>query len=349
VYLTVFREGICSFHFSDISQHADRVRDKILQSEKETLNMSPDHIAHGLMDSIVDGFMPLIRQIGLEVERVDALVAGMNEELDLPRANSLKPVYSVDVNVVNDSSSPAPPVQEKEKGSVASAPSRFPSTFGCRVLSVSSSVMNWIWACGKQGVHVARLSGRWLKKRRVKKNATRAKMLMRMSATRKAVITMNRLLVPKSEVLGQLKKRLRIVADLEVHLEDVQDHILTMQHSLAYYEGVLSHSHPAYISFLNASLGEAKLGADEAVLWLSSVSIGTYCMQIIVGVFSMNVHILGNRRPSRDAPPGTPIGAFHWFGVVFAVEACVGIGLALLIRWWWILAKRKYGGKRNLR
>ena len=34
-------DGFIQFHFSDISQHADRVRDKILQSEKETLNMSP--------------------------------------------------------------------------------------------------------------------------------------------------------------------------------------------------------------------------------------------------------------------------------------------------------------------
>lgn len=175
------------------------------------------------MDSIVDGFMPLIRQIELEVERVDALVAGMNEEPGLPQANSIKPVYSVDVTVVNDSS-PDSPVQEKEKekGNVTSVPSSFPSTFGRRVLSVSSSIIYWIWARGKQGVHVARLSGRWLKKRRVKKNATRAKMLTRMSATRKAVITMARLLAPKSEVLGQLKKRLRIVTDLEAHLGDVQ-------------------------------------------------------------------------------------------------------------------------------
>ena len=61
-----------------------------------------------------------------------------------------------------------------------------------------------------------------------------------------------------------------------------------MQQSLAYYERVLSHSHPAYISFLNVSLGEAKLGADEAIFWLSTVSIGTYCMQIIVGESAFN-------------------------------------------------------------
>ena len=63
----------------------------------------------------------------------------------------------------------------------------------------------------------------------------------------------------------------------------------------------------------------------------------------------MNIHIPGNRRPEATDPPGTPIGKFHWFGAVFVIDACIGVGLAFLIRWWWIIAKREYGGKRNLR
>ena len=66
------------------------------------------------------------------------------------------------------------------------------------------------------------------------------------------------------------------------------DHILTMQQSLTYFERVLSHSHPAYISFLNASSAEAKLGAGVAIVWFTSVSIGTYCMLIIVGESALN-------------------------------------------------------------
>jgi len=302
----------------------------------------------------VDGFMPLIRQIETEVEHVDAIVAGTNHELDPPQTNNnLKPVYSVDVSVVNNSSSPTPTVQDNEKSDGVSVPTDLPPTLGRRVLSICSGIMSWVWARGK-GVHRVCLSGPWLKKKRIKKNVARTRMLLRMTATRKVVTMMARLLAPKAEVLGQLKKRLEIVADLGAHLGDVQGachflyHILTMQHSLAYYERVLSHSHPAYISILNVSSVQAKTGTDEAIFWLSTVSVATYCMLIPCGVFSMNIHILGNRRPSPTDPPGTPIGTFHWFGAVLVVEVCVGVGLALLIRWWWILAKRKYGRTRNL-
>lgn len=33
VYLVVFKEGICTFHFEDISLHMDSVRRKVLQLE----------------------------------------------------------------------------------------------------------------------------------------------------------------------------------------------------------------------------------------------------------------------------------------------------------------------------
>ncbi|KAG8922248.1 hypothetical protein FRC00_007654, partial [Tulasnella sp. 408] len=85
VYLVVFREGICSFHFEDISEHTDRVRNRILQLEK-TIPWTPDWIAHGLLDSIVDGFFPIIRNIEKEVEELDSLVTGI-EDMDLSDLN----------------------------------------------------------------------------------------------------------------------------------------------------------------------------------------------------------------------------------------------------------------------
>jgi Mg2+ and Co2+ transporter CorA len=175
------------------------------------------------MDSVVDGFMPLIRQIETEVERVDAIIAGTNDELDLPQNNNnLKPVYSVDVSVVNKSSFPTTPtVQDNEKNDGVSVPTDLPSTLGRRVLAICSGIMSWVWARGK-GIHGVCLSGPWLKKKGIKKNVARTRMLLRMTATRKVVTVMARLLAPKAEVLGQLKKRLEIVADLGAHLGDVQ-------------------------------------------------------------------------------------------------------------------------------
>lgn len=66
-------------------------------------------------------------------------------------------------------------------------------------------------------------------------------------------------------------------------VEHHTDHILSMHHSLHYFERVLAHSHPAYLSYLNVSLSEAKSGSDEAILFLSFVSIGTVCLQFTTG------------------------------------------------------------------
>jgi magnesium transporter len=51
------------------------------------------------------------------------------------------------------------------------------------------------------------------------------------------------------------------------------DHILTLQQSLAHYERMLSHSHPAYLSHLRVSLSQAKGGMDKALLMLSGISV----------------------------------------------------------------------------
>lgn len=73
VYMVVFKEGICSFHFTDVSEHIERVRNRIVLSE-EAVNMSSDWIAHGILDSIVDSFFPLLKEIEKEVTAIDDLV-----------------------------------------------------------------------------------------------------------------------------------------------------------------------------------------------------------------------------------------------------------------------------------
>ncbi len=93
VYLVVFPDGVISvslsagchpscgtywafllqFHFDDISKHVSRVRDRILSYKQDVT--SSDWIAHGLLDSIVDAFFPLVGYIDEEVDVIDSLVA----------------------------------------------------------------------------------------------------------------------------------------------------------------------------------------------------------------------------------------------------------------------------------
>ncbi|KAG9038137.1 hypothetical protein FRB95_002577 [Tulasnella sp. JGI-2019a] len=93
MYLVVFKEGICSFHFENISEHADRMRNRIMQSHSHAQlsataqsfrHITSDWIAHGLMDSVVDGFAPIIKGIEAEVDELEDLVSGLTAASESP-------------------------------------------------------------------------------------------------------------------------------------------------------------------------------------------------------------------------------------------------------------------------
>lgn len=65
--------------------------------------------------------------------------------------------------------------------------------------------------------------------------------------------------------------------------ECVIDHILTLQHSLAHYERMLSQSHPVYLSHLRTTVAITKAGADKALIYLTVCSIGVLCIQTLIG------------------------------------------------------------------
>jgi len=173
--------------------------------------------------------------------------------------------------------------------------------------------------------------------------------LRRMARTRRLVTSLTRLLATKSEVVAQIRKRLLTSGhpglgngagkddDIEVaiHMGDVQDHILTLQHSLTHYERMLSQSHPTYLSQLRVSVAATKSGSDKAVMILTMVSMGVLCSQTIIGMVSMNVKVPSNVKE--------PYGRYNIFGIVIAlVFMTSGIYLSV-VRWWWLLAKRKRG------
>lgn len=74
IYLVVFREGIVSFHFHDVTEHIDRVRSRILLLSNVLANTSADWIAHGILDSVIDSFFPLLGKIEREVMEIEDVV-----------------------------------------------------------------------------------------------------------------------------------------------------------------------------------------------------------------------------------------------------------------------------------
>lgn len=411
VYLVVFREGICSFHFEDISEHTDRVRNRILQLEK-TIPWTPDWIAHGLLDSIVDGFFPIIRNIEKEVEELDGLVSGIEDmdlsDLNLPATGqypdskpTLLPHSNSTLRATTDSEKgekhgmgthgssgsggwkfgrscvpgarsadehPASEVEDekphfadfsKPRTSTVSHPflDRLGDVFLPRSLRPKSKASTRSSRSSSSSItSVSSFRPR---------PSARYNLLLRIAACRRLVTSLTRILTPKNEVVTQIRKRLMLsgglvgngnglgsgmlmssgtsAVDLDIYWGDVQDHIVTMHHSLVHYERILSHSHPAYLSHLRWSLSNGKGGIDRAILTLTSVTITCFAIQLCLSLMSMNVNVPHNRRP-QDVPEDEdlPPGHFYAFGGVLAFVSFVVIGIVSLIRYWWKKAKRKY-------
>ncbi|OSX67526.1 hypothetical protein POSPLADRAFT_1038037 [Postia placenta MAD-698-R-SB12] len=166
----------------------------------------------------------------------------------------------------------------------------------------------------------------------------------RMARTRRLVTSLARFLAHKSEVVAQLQKRLLTIGewglgrgtdhdhDVFIYMGDVQDHIITLQQSLAHYERVLSQAHPTYISRLRMSLSKAQSGTDGALVTLSTVSLGVLLVQTLIGLVSMNIHLPQNYLHGYK---------YNAFAVVIALSVMISLVYGFVVRMWWIQARQK--------
>ncbi|KAK7064261.1 hypothetical protein R3P38DRAFT_2823375 [Favolaschia claudopus] len=338
VYLVVFNEGICSFHFTDIADHIDRVRNRILSLEK-VVNMSSDWIAHGILDSIVDSFFPFLQGLEKEVMAIEDIVFSgqdpshtSSSTLDVPIIAKIRPV--------DDEKAPDFSLELSEKN-VA----RLNAKRAHFSLPWPSFLVKWRINIPLRSRKAASLTNSG-------SSSPTASTLHRMARARRLITSLSRLLASKSEVVAQLRKRLHtsslselgVGVDLErtevaMYLGDVQgrqDHILALSHSLSHYERLLSQSHPQYISHIRSTVAISKSGTDKALIYLSAVSIGVLCVQTLIGTCSINVRV-----------PSNAIGGtrYNVFGVVISLSILVLVSYINLVLHWWRTAKRRTGRK----
>ncbi|KAJ4486063.1 hypothetical protein J3R30DRAFT_3281636 [Lentinula aciculospora] len=330
VYLVVFNEGVCSFHFMDASEHIDRVRNRIISLEK-TINMSSAWIAHSLLDSIVDSFFPFTDEIEKEVMAMEQLVYPSDNTaatFDIPaKSNNIVP------EKVFSEEEPLPALSEKNLLKFES------SSTGTRThFALPRPPLPLLY---RRFLRYIRYF--WRPTPSNEKSAPSPTMitLRRMARTRRLVTSLTRLLATKSDVVAQIRKRLLTGSgngnasnseeEVAMYMGDVQDHILSLQHSLAHYERMLSQSHPTYLQQLRTHVSLTKSGADKALVYLTTVSMAVLCLQTVIGMFSQNVNVPA----SQDS--------FHVFGIIISVE-CVVLTVYLgVVRRWWLNAKKRRG------
>ena len=274
-----------------------------------------DWIAHGLIDSIVDAFFPLIRYVDGEVDDIDSLTVDPSTD---PKALHPPPAWAgITSSGSNPSiakeSPPLPPTEDsdsiemQEKGAIVAPPPRPPMT---RHLKRTLKALRRAKAL-LPSVHLPHQliyiklfflpASSAVKKRYEHPDNQvmgRMEMVRHITHMRKLVTGMTRLLGTKHSVVGEMRKRVAEFGSgqgVDVYIGDVEgerlrpgggtllttDHILLLQNSLLHYEYILSHCQPAYLSHLNLSFKIAKGRSDHAILALSTVAVGVLPLQLV--------------------------------------------------------------------
>ncbi|OCF43050.1 hypothetical protein I317_03143 [Kwoniella heveanensis CBS 569] len=366
IYLVVFADGIVSFHFEDISKHTRRVLDRALNFPNP--EHGSDWIAHGLIDSIVDAFFPLIRYVDGEVDDIDSLTidpttdpkktTAILESEPIPSPNTSWNEFEVDEKSLSKHEKPSLlPTMWRQAQDLKKA--RVPLRKRIRgMLGIPKTHLGL-----RARMHVPKpliylrlfflpTSSAMRRKHEQVSDAVfdRSTMLKRITDMRRLVTGLTRLLGAKGAVIARLRKRARDEGvTMEAYIGDVEDHILLLQTSLYHYEYILSHCQPAYLSHLNVSFSFARGGTDKAILALSTVTISILPMQLITGLFSMNVRRPQNGDPTRDdhRESDGSMAPFNYFAAIVVGIFLVACCMVAIIRYWRWLARKKWSRLRG--
>jgi magnesium transporter len=145
-------------------------------------------------------------------------------------------------------------------------------------------------------------------------------MLKQIGDCRRRIMALTRLLGGKADVIKSFAKKCNesyAVAprgDVGLYLSDVQDHIVTMMSNLNHFEKMLSRSHTNHLTQITLQHTEQGSRANELLGKITVIATILVPMNLVAGLFGMNVHV-----PGQDVP-----GYGWWFGIVGVV-----FGLAL--------------------
>ena len=261
--------------------HPANVRRRIRQLQ-DYLDLSADWISYAIIDDITDVFGPMITNIEQEVDEVDEAVL-----------QSTPGAFAVDSEATGDKEKKD---NEKTKNDSESDKS---SLF---------SIPSFLKPGGQK-----------------KKDTSGYDMLRRLGESRKKVMSLYRLLSTKADVIKGFGKRCNDQLDLKneigLYLGDIQDHILTMTSSLSHYEALLGRAHSNYLAQVSIRMNERSEQTSDILNKLTVFGTIVLPMNIICGMWGMNVKV-----------PGQDIDNLWWFWGITAGLMAFAIGCYLLCR-----------------
>ncbi|KAF2753591.1 cora-domain-containing protein [Pseudovirgaria hyperparasitica] len=156
-------------------------------------------------------------------------------------------------------------------------------------------------------------------------------MLLRVGECRKKVMGLYRLLGNKADVIKGFAKRCNEQWDVAprseigLYLGDIQDHIVTMTGNLTHYESLLSRAHGNYLAQINIRMNERQEQTADVLGKLTVLGTIVLPMNIITGMWGMNVLV-----------PGQDVDSLWWFWGITAGLLAFGLSS-------FFIAKKVYG------
>lgn len=234
------------FHFEDVTKHTDRVRKKLLQLS-QPVEFTSDWVAHGLLDSVVDSFAPLVEYVESEAVELERLAQEPMPDWQRGRKKKSKQKEKEKEKTI----------KTQKLQSITPKPSFF-----FRLFKKSSPASSQDQAEVEGTAQI------------------QSKMLRRMTNSRKIITGLSRVLAPKNDSVRGLRKRLleaRVPSlsrdEVSIYMGDVHDHIVTMLTLLYNSENRLSDTHHAYLALIGINNRRVRERTDETILLLVSVTI----------------------------------------------------------------------------
>ncbi|KAK9768795.1 CorA metal ion transporter [Basidiobolus ranarum] len=129
-------------------------------------------------------------------------------------------------------------------------------------------------------------------------------LLKRIGSARKVISNFLRVLKPKAYVVRSVQKRIETLKDkangleISLYLGDVQDHILTAIQSAAHYEKILSRAHANHLAQISIEITQSGNKLNEVVTKLSVIATIIVPLNLITGLWGMNVVVPGGEEPN---------------------------------------------------
>ena len=181
--------------------------------------LASDWIAHGIIDSVVDSFFPVLKGITREVEEIEGMVAGLDDDpaVDHSPQSSTEAVDRTQTEIAINPDTPL--LASEKQGVLDEKLQRMGLSGTAQYTDTWFSRWNYtIWRTAE----IYWESVRRPRRHQATPRSRRLQQLVKMTTTRRLVTTLARLLHSKSEVVAQIRKRLGGQDEVTIYLDDVQ-------------------------------------------------------------------------------------------------------------------------------